>query len=94
VEKVRDVVATPTPGTEAWWNAVREAVYATPEGAGPVVGKAETVDWTGLLINSTYAPKSGARHCKEWRAFQPFLSLFFLRSAEEWRVDFTQFRMK
>jgi hypothetical protein len=32
VEVVRDVVATPTPGTEAWWRAaVRKAVYVLRE---------------------------------------------------------------
>jgi len=49
------------------------------KGAGPVVGKAETVNWTGLLINSTYAPKPGAQHCEEWRTFSAF-SLSFLSS--------------
>jgi hypothetical protein len=35
-----------------------------------------------------------AANCEEWRASPPFLSLFFLRDAEEWRIDFTQFRVK
>ncbi len=63
-------------------------------GAGPVVGKAESVNRTGMLINSTYAPKPGARHCEEWRTFPPFLSLFFLRGTEEWRLVSTQRQMK
>jgi len=42
-------------------------------GADP--GEAETVNWTGLLTNSTYAPKPGARHCEEWRSF-PLFSFF------------------
>jgi len=39
VEVVKGVVSPPTPGTETWWwavAAVREAVYAGQEGAGPV----------------------------------------------------------
>lgn len=38
-EVVRGVVAPPTPGTDTWWRAVaavREAVYATREGAGSI----------------------------------------------------------
>ncbi len=65
------------PGTETWWRAVatvREAVYATREGASP--GEAETVNWTGLLINSTYAPQARRRYCEEWRAFSAFSLVF------------------
>jgi hypothetical protein len=37
VEVVKGAAAPPTPGTDTWWRAaVREAVYATREGAGPV----------------------------------------------------------
>jgi len=67
-------------------------VYATREGAGP--DEAEAVDWTDLSMNSTYAPKPGARHCEEWRSFPPFFSLPLLRGAEEWRLAFTQRRVK
>ncbi len=59
MEVVKGVVAPPTPGTDTWWlavAAVREAVYATRE--VQYVWEAEVVNWTGLLINSTYAPQS------------------------------------
>jgi hypothetical protein len=36
----------------------------------------------------------GVRHCEEWRSFLPFFFLPLLRGAEEWRLDFTQRRMK
>jgi len=31
-EVVKDAATPPMPGTEAWWIAIREAVYATREG--------------------------------------------------------------
>jgi hypothetical protein len=47
VEVVKGVVAPPTPGTETWWIAVRDAVY-TPRERGLVqyVWEAEVVNWT------------------------------------------------
>jgi hypothetical protein len=33
-------------------------------------------------------------NCEEWRSFPPFFSLPLLRDAEEWRIDFTQRRVK
>ncbi len=46
VEAVRNAVALPTPGTEAWWRAaVKEAVYAMRE----VQYVREAVNWTVLL---------------------------------------------
>jgi hypothetical protein len=65
-------------------------VYATREGAGQ--GEAEAVDWTDLSMNFTYAQLF--RTAKNSALSPPFLSLFFLRSAEERRVDFTQRRVK
>jgi hypothetical protein len=63
--------APPTPGTDARWRAVaavREAVYALRQrGLVQYVGEVEVVNWAGLMINSIYAPKPGARHCEEWR---------------------------
>jgi len=44
---VSGAVSPPTPGTEAWRAAVREAVYAPLEGLARYVR--ETVNWTGLL---------------------------------------------
>jgi hypothetical protein len=35
VEVVKGVVAPPTPGTETWWIAVRDAVYALRERGRP-----------------------------------------------------------
>ena len=51
------------------------------------VWEAEVVNWTGLLTNSTHSTaKNGAP--------SPLFSFLFLRRAEEWRVDFTQRRVK
>jgi hypothetical protein len=48
VEVVRDIVAPPTPGTEAWWIAVRDAVYTLRErGLVQYVWEAEVANWTG-----------------------------------------------
>jgi hypothetical protein len=48
VEVVKGAVVPPTPGTEAWWAAVREAVYALREkGLVQYVWEAEVVSWTG-----------------------------------------------
>jgi len=33
-------------------------------------------------------------NCEEWRSFPPFFLFFFSRDAEEWRLDFTQRRVK
>jgi hypothetical protein len=47
------------PGTEAWWIAIREAVYALRErGLAQYVWEAEVVNWTSLLTNPTYALQS------------------------------------
>jgi len=47
-EVVKGAVAPPTPGTDAWWRAVREAVYALRErGLAQYVRKAEVVSWVG-----------------------------------------------
>ncbi len=43
-----DAVLLPTPGTEAWRAAVREAVYALCERVLAQYVR-EAVDWTGLL---------------------------------------------
>jgi hypothetical protein len=48
VEVVKGAAAPPTPGTETWWIAVREAVYALRErGLVQYVKEAEVVNWTG-----------------------------------------------
>ncbi len=51
VEVVKGAVASPTPGTDAWWRAVaavREAVYALREkGLVQYVREAEVVSWIG-----------------------------------------------
>jgi hypothetical protein len=48
VEVVKGAVSPPTPGTETWWIAVREAVYALRErGLVQYVKEAEVVNWTG-----------------------------------------------
>jgi hypothetical protein len=62
-------VGAAEPGTQAWQAAVREAVYATREGAGP--GEAEAVDWTDLLMNSTHpqARRSALRRTALFPAF-------------------------
>jgi hypothetical protein len=52
----------------------RGGICIEPEGAGQ--GEAEAVNWTGLLINSTYAPKPGAQHCEERRTFPAFFLVF------------------
>jgi len=47
VEVVRGAVSPPAPGAEAWWRAVREAVYALREkGLVQYVWEAEVVNWT------------------------------------------------
>jgi hypothetical protein len=47
VEVVKGVVAPPTPGTETWWIAVRDAVYTLRErGLVQYVWEAEVVNWT------------------------------------------------
>jgi hypothetical protein len=93
VEVVKGVVAPPTPGTETWWIAVRDAVYTLRErGLVQYVREAEVVNWTGLLTNSTYAPQN----CQLRRTalFFAFFSSSFLRGAEERRLAFTQRRVK
>jgi hypothetical protein len=48
VEVVKGAVAPPTPDTETWCIAVREAVYALREkGLAQYVREAEVVNWTG-----------------------------------------------
>jgi hypothetical protein len=54
----------------------RGATCLAREGTGPVVSKAEAVNWTSLLTNSTYVPKPGAQHCEEWRTFSVFFLVF------------------
>jgi hypothetical protein len=44
------------------------------------------------LPTTTLEP--GVRHCEEWRSFLPFFSSSFSRGAEEWRLVFTQRRVK
>ena len=70
----------------------RGCVCIAREGAGP--GEAEAVNWTGLLTNSTYAPKPGVGTAKNDAPSPPFFSSSFSRDAEEWRIDFTRRRMK
>jgi hypothetical protein len=59
---MKGAATPPTPGTDAWWRAaVREAVYTLRQrGLVQYVGETETVNWSSLLINSTYAPPSPA----------------------------------
>ncbi len=48
VEMVEGVAAPPTPGAEARWAAVREAVYASRgRGLAQCVREAEVVNWIG-----------------------------------------------
>ena len=48
VEVVKGAVTPPTPATETWWRAVREAVYTLRErGLVQYVKEAEVVNWTG-----------------------------------------------
>jgi hypothetical protein len=54
----------------------------------------EAVNWTDPLTNSTYARPCKTANCEEWRTFSAFFSLPLSRDAEEWRVDFTQRRVK
>ena len=53
----------------------RGGICVAREGAGPVVGKAETVNWTNLLINSTYAPQTRR---SALRRMAHFLRLFLV----------------
>jgi len=47
VEVAMGVVAPPTPGTETWCTAVREAVYALRDrGLVQYVWEVEVVNWT------------------------------------------------
>ncbi len=90
VEVVEGVVAPPTPSTDAWWRAaVREAVYALRERAGP--GEAQ-----GSTGRARPADKPDAKlpTAKNGVHFPLLLLLSFLRDAEEWRLDFTQRRVK
>jgi hypothetical protein len=92
VEVVKGAIAPPTPDTETWWIAVRETVYALRErGLVQYVWEAEVASWTGPPRRQTDSAKP---NCEEWRSFSPFFSFFFSRRAEEWRLAFTQFRMK
>jgi hypothetical protein len=74
VEVVKGVVATPTPGTETWWIAVRGAVYALRQrGHVQYVWEAEVANWTGLLTN----PPPTKPLSEEWRSFSLFSRLRF-----------------
>jgi hypothetical protein len=43
---------------------------------------------------SAHPYKTAQPNCEEWRVFPAFFFLPLLRGAEEWRVDFTQRRVK
>jgi len=91
VEVVRGAVAPPTPSTEAWWRtAVREAVYALRErGPAQYVREAEVVNWTDLLTTRPHKAQ-----LRRMAFFFAFFSSSLLRRVEEWRLDFTQCRVK
>jgi hypothetical protein len=96
VEVVKGVVAPPTPGTETWWiavAAVREAVYVLRErGLVQYVREAEVVNWTGPPCRQTRPLQD--RQLRRMAFFSALFSSSLSRRAEEWRVDFTQRRMK
>jgi hypothetical protein len=96
VEVVKGVVSTPAPGTETWWiavAAVREAVYVLRErGLVQYVREAEVVNWTGPPCRQTRPLQN--RQLRRMAFFSALFSSSLSRRAEEWRVDFTQFRMK
>jgi hypothetical protein len=92
VEVVKGVVAPPTPGTEAWWIAVREAVYALRErGLAQYVREAEVVNWTARPVDK---PDPYKAQLRRMAFFSAFFSSSPSRDAEEWRLGFTQRRVK
>ncbi len=76
----------------------RRGNTATPTSAKPNARAPGTAAKTQPRRNygALYPPphKPDALHCEEWRTFPVFFSFFFLRGAEEWRLDFTQRRVK
>jgi len=95
VEVVKGVVAPPTPGTETWWIAVavREAVYVLRErGLVQYVRETEVVNWTGPPCRQTRPLQN--RQLRRMAFFSALFSSSLSRRAEEWRVDFTQRRVK
>jgi len=92
VEVVRGAAA-PTGASHRDVVGRRQAVYAFRK-RGLVQHVRETVNWTGLLTSFTYAPKPGVSTAKNGVLSPSFLPLPLLRGAEEWRVDFTQRRVK
>jgi hypothetical protein len=94
-EVVKGVVAPPTPGTDTWWRAVAavNTVYVMRErGLAQYMWEAEVVNWTGPPSRQTRPLQN--RQLRRMALISAFFSSSLSRDAEEWRLAFTQRRMK
>jgi hypothetical protein len=95
-EVVKGAVSTPTPAQKRGGEPPSERRY-TPSARGGWSSRRQGGDrQPDRPVDKLHIrpPSPALGTAKNDVLFPPLPPLFFLRSAEEWRVDFTQFRMK
>jgi hypothetical protein len=94
VEVVKDAAAPPMPDTDAWWRAVAAVREAVTSYAGGVLPSTQgRLRWSTGRARPVDNPTPQSQTAKNG-TLSRFFFLPLLRDAEEWRLAFTQRRVK